>query len=108
MEKYDIFVQQLQYPNQPPHISDVQLTIGKPYADGRLLIKEAGQNSGTSPPRSWEAHACIHEVTVEEMKRMYLFARERLYERFRIRLRQQCAENHAFFRSQPSRREDSK
>ena len=63
------------------------MTIRRPVINASRAFGAAlGSNSATEP-YTWEQHAKDHAISVDEMKAMYLFARETLYARFKSRLR---------------------
>lgn len=87
-KEHDLFVEQMQNPNQPlPSIESLKLGIVRT-AEGFLEDRpKRGGSNDLSTTYTWENHAQEHEVSVEEMKKMYFFARESLYNRFKTRLR---------------------
>jgi hypothetical protein len=87
IDEYDKFIEQMRDNNCPlPPIENMRMTIYKPLGDTSAR-RSANIPNSADFPYSWEQHAEDHGISVDELKFMYAFAREELYNRFKSRLR---------------------
>jgi hypothetical protein len=87
LSEYDNFIEQFQNSQLPlPPIETVRLAIGSPVTN----VAREGRNSDLNSEiklLGWDRIAQQHGISIDELKSMYLFAREQIYVRFKRRLR---------------------
>ncbi len=92
LTEYDQFIEEMMNDSVPvPSEDRIRLAIGKSIGsqilDGTLKPFQARVSNDDATPLTWQRFAEIHRVTVWEMEAIYLFARGKIYNGIRSRLR---------------------
>jgi hypothetical protein len=88
LDEYDHFVERMQNHDLPlPPIANIRLAIHKPLADISRDTPATDAPNSRTRSLSWVEHAQEHGISVDEILAMYRFAREQIYARYRLRLR---------------------